>query len=110
MAYLKSKQTSKGRKRLLYEINWKLVSDGLIAFKSTGVFLTVLSAAGLGLWERGSLPMILVGFGSPDAPRFQTRQLKCVQEQPTHSTTLQRTSNLQQGETDQGVTHSHDNY
>lgn len=86
MAYLKSKQTSKGRKRLLCEINWKLISDGLIAFKSIGVFLTALSAAGLGWWECGSLSMISVGFGSPNVPQFQTRQLKGVQEQPAPST------------------------
>lgn len=77
----------------VYEINWKLVSDGLIpiSFKSIGVFPAVFSVAGLGSWESGSLPVPSVGVGagprwavatSPAVPGFHPRRLKRLQDQP----------------------------
>lgn len=93
MPHFKKNKQRKKKTPTVYEINWKLVSDGLIliSFKSIGVFPAVFSVAGLGWWERGNLSMTLVGFGwgpwwaaatFPDVPGIPARPLQHLQGQP----------------------------
>lgn len=89
--FKKNKQRKK--KNTVYEINRELVSDGLIliSFKSSGVF----PVAGFSSRESGSLSMTWTGFGPgprwavaalADAPGFQPRRLKRLQDQPGRGT------------------------
>lgn len=63
--FQKNKQRTKKKKITVYEINWKLVADGLIliSFKPIGVFPAVFSVAGLGSRESEILSVTRVGFG-----------------------------------------------